>query len=1183
MRIVPAGLVFIMAFLLIFLIPQRSFSQEENGYDEISVFFEIPRVGGGEIPAVIRGVEVYLPVAELFDFLKIKNQPSDDLNMITGFFISPEATYTVDRTTNTIIYQGVTYDLADGDLVRTETSLYLRSFYFGKIFGLDCRFNFRTLSVVMETRIELPLIREMRQEEMRRNITRLKGEIKADSSIGRDYPGFRFGMADWSAIATEQINGPVEARLNLALGAMIAGGEATASLNYNSSDPFTEKQQYYLWRYVNNDHSALRQILAGKISSHSTSSIYNPVVGVQITNTPTTFRRSFGSYTLSDRTEPGWIVELYVNNILVDYIKADASGFFTFEVPLVYGNSMVKLKFYGPWGEERVREQNINIPFNFLPKNTLEYTASAGMVEDTLHSIFSKGSVNYGLTRSLTVGGGVEYLSSVTSGPLMPYLNASLRITNNLLVSGEYTYGVRAKGTLTYRLPSNIQLDLNYTKYDRDQKAINYNYLEERRASLSVPFRTKSFSAYTRMSFYQIVLPTTYYTTGEWLLSGQLFGINTNLTTYALFIGQNEPYIYSNLSLALRLPAGFVMIPQGQYGYTQHQILSAKLGIEKHLFVHGFMNLALERNFRSNLSVGEVGFRYDFSFAQTGMSVRQTNDRTSLVQYARGSLINDSRTKYLHADNRNNVGKGGITIVPYIDINANGKRDNDEYKLPGLNLHSSMGRVEISERDTTIRILGLEPYTKCFIELDENSFDNIAWRLKTRTYSVAVDPNQMKLLEVPVMVMGEASGTVNLEKEGETRGLGRIIVQFFTRNLTPVSRTLTEDDGYFSYLGLAPGSYVARVDTVQLRKLQMTSYPDSITFAIRKDIDGDIVEGLDFILRKTVIIDTSGQLTPTEEIVIRDTSYIIVHEEVRELVTITRDYLAIQLGAFKNREYAEAWQKRIAAVIDKSVEIISEDGYYKVRITGFEDRGELDSYIPALQKAGFTEIWVITNKAKKIEIITTKEDSIARITETNIGGRRQVVIPGMTVQIGAFTNSDEASAIVDRLLAAVENIVTVRTEDGVYKVQLSDMKDSAEIRRILPILNKQGFNNLLLITPPEANPVPVTGAKIDSMIVEGVRTMSEIKPPVIIEEPAVEIPRFILHAASFYKRARALQAQRKISRKLDVPVEIIQEWDSYQVVLTGFFTREETFRYYPELAGLGYSDVYVIEQPPQNK
>ncbi len=320
--------------------------------------------------------------------------------------------------------------------------------------------------------LELPLIREMRQEQMRLNLTRLKGEQKSDTTIGRSYPIFRFGMADWSAIATEEINGKSEARLNLSLGSMIAGGEATVSLNYNSKEPFTEKQQYYLWRYVDNDFKPVRQVMAGKITTHATSSIYNPVIGVQLTNTPTTFRRSFGTYTLSDRTEPGWTVELYVNNVLIDYVKADASGFFTFEVPLVYGNTLVRLKFFGPWGEEQTREQNINIPFQFLPVNTMEYTASAGIVEDTSKTRFLRASMNYGISRSLTLGGGVEYLSSVTQEPVMPYINASLSIFKNLLLSGEYTYGVRTKGTLT--LPAAFEYAIRPEIYQVSQGSGSY-------------------------------------------------------------------------------------------------------------------------------------------------------------------------------------------------------------------------------------------------------------------------------------------------------------------------------------------------------------------------------------------------------------------------------------------------------------------------------------------------------------------------------------------------------------------------------------------------------------------------------------------------------------------------------------------------------------------------------------
>ena len=120
----------------------------------------------------------------------------------------------------------------------------------------------------------------------------------------------------------------------LGLGTMFLGGETNLMLNYSSRLPFTSRNQFYQWRYVNNDNSYLSQVTAGRIFTRATSSLFAPVSGVQVTNTPMQNRRSFGSYLLNDYTEPRWTVELYVNNVLVAFTEADASGFYSFEVPL---------------------------------------------------------------------------------------------------------------------------------------------------------------------------------------------------------------------------------------------------------------------------------------------------------------------------------------------------------------------------------------------------------------------------------------------------------------------------------------------------------------------------------------------------------------------------------------------------------------------------------------------------------------------------------------------------------------------------------------------------------------------------------------------------------------------------------------------------------------------------------
>ncbi|MBO9730341.1 MAG: hypothetical protein J7623_17000 [Chitinophaga sp.] len=854
--------------LILFVVPLKVHAIEpEPVLYETSVFVVVQGIGGAEISAVISNDSAYLSVTDMFNFLKIKNTATPHMDSVYGFFITEKAPFLIDKKNSVIHYQQQDIPLGPQDFISTETGLYLRTGCFASVFGLSCQFSFRSLSVKLETRQELPAVREMRQEMMRRNISRLKGELKADTIIGPRRPMFAIGMADWSVIATQrpEINAN-DTWLNLSLGGVLLGGETNVSLNYNnyaksqldfSHDtiglikPFDQRQQFYRWRYVNNDHSALRQIIAGKIYTASTASIFDPVVGIQLTNAPTSYRRSYGSYTLSDYTDPGWTVELYVNNALVDYTTADAAGFFTFQVPLVYGNSVVRLRFYGPWGEERLREQNITIPFNFLPLHQFEYTASAGVVEDGHNSFFSRLQMNYGASRNITIGGGLEYLSSVVTGKAMPFAMASARVTPNLLLSADYTYGVRGRGILTYRMPSNLQFELYYTRYKKGQQAIIYNYVEERKFIVSKPFITKGFSFYNRVTLNQIILPETKYTTAEWLLSGAIFRVGVNINTFAIFMKPEPAYVYTNLALTCRLPGALIVTPQIQYEYNTNSLMAVRCEVGKYLFRHGYLNVSYERNYKSDITNVGVGLRYDFAFSQIGIAAWKGTNTNTLVESARGSLIYDDKTKVAGFTNRTSVGTGGVVLLPFLDLNGNERRDPGEPKVWGLKTSCNGGRTIPHKQDSVIRIVNMEPYEYYFIELQKNSFENIAWQIKKPSISVAVDPNQMKLIEVPVSIMGEVSGDVMLEEQDKVKGIGRMSVGFYKNDSTLVAQTLTEFDGYFNYMGLPPGEYTVRIDAVQLQKQGMTAHPVKLPFTIRPRIEGDVVEGLHLRVRRT--------------------------------------------------------------------------------------------------------------------------------------------------------------------------------------------------------------------------------------------------------------------------------------------------------------------------------------------
>ena len=836
------------------LLNTKCYSQKEEIYDEIGVILNVERVGTIEIPIVIDNQIAYLPVKEIFDFLKIKNTQSLQLEQIEGFFINPQSRFLIDKYKNQIVYLDKTYPLKPNDLLKTETGIYLKIDYFGKIFGLDCSFNFRNLSVTMNTKIELPTIKEMQQEILRQNISKLQGEKKVDTVIKRTFPKFQIGMADWALFSTQTQGYSTNVRLNLALGAVFFGGETNVYLNMNSTSPIKAEEQFYRWRYVNNDITALKQITLGTIFTPTIATTYAPITGIQISNTPSNFRRSFGTYTISDKTEPGWTVELYMNNVLVNYTKADASGFFTFEVPLVYGNSEVKLKHYGPWGEVRTSEKQILIPFNFLPKNQYEYTFTSGIIQDEDHTSLTRAIINYGLTRRVTIGAGVEMLSTVNGGKPMPFINTSIRLGSNMLFSGEHVSGIISRGIFSYNLPSNIRLELNYSKYEKNQTAIrsgknsSNNYLEERKLVAIVPIKTKLFSSFTRLTLNQLVLPTTTFNTAELMISSIIANLSVNLATNMSYTDPAQKIFTSNLSATTRLPKGIRFTPLVQYDYTLHNFLRLRSEFEKNITTKGFLNFTFERDLVKKENYYSIGFRYNFSFTQFSFFGRKTSDNITVTEAVNGSLLYNQDSKKFITSSQNNVGRGGFIIQPFLDVNANGKKDKGEPKVNSLGIKVNAGRTVLNIKDSNYNVVGLEAYNSYYINVEKDAFDNIAWKVKNPSIKAIVEPNHLKLIEVPILVMGEVSGKVNLQNSQGNKGIGRIIVNIYNSNDVFITRILTESDGYFSYLGLTPGNYYLEVDENQLDKLKFKSTSSKINFQIKPSKEGDIIDNINIQL-----------------------------------------------------------------------------------------------------------------------------------------------------------------------------------------------------------------------------------------------------------------------------------------------------------------------------------------------
>lgn len=188
----------------------------------------------------------------------------------------------------------------------------------------------------------------------------------------------------------------------------------------------------------------------------------------------------------------------------------------------------------------------------------------------------------------------------------------------------------------------------------------------------------------------------------------------------------------------------------------------------------------------------------------------------------------------------------------------------------------------------------------------------------------------------------------------------------------------------------------------------------------------------------------------------------------------------------------------------------------------------------------------------------------------------------MVIQVGAFHQELKALTLRNWLSHMVDMPVVIVSENGYFKVRITGLTSMQEMERLIPLLGLLGIKKLWAFQIRDKEEIknqvvvlPDTSLKI---------VENKIELPVIAEEkPVLAESTFDLQVGVFYRRSKALRAQRRITTKLNMPVKIVKEWEYYIVFITGFKTREEIFKYYPKLAALGYPDNYMIENKKESQ
>jgi len=195
--------------------------------------------------------------------------------------------------------------------------------------------------------------------------------------------------------------------------------------------------------------------------------------------------------------------------------------------------------------------------------------------------------------------------------------------------------------------------------------------------------------------------------------------------------------------------------------------------------------------------------------------------------------------------------------------------------------------------------------------------------------------------------------------------------------------------------------------------------------------------------------------------------------------------------------------------------------------------------------------------------------------DSPINREQMVINQDLIIQVGAFRNQSFALALKEKLSAIINKTIFIVIKDGFFKVRIKGFSGEEEMEKFYSTLAFLGMKDFWVL--PVKKEEEIAQQKVgqtDTII----KTDSEkTSLPVVVEKTsALSQSDIVLQIDVFHNKSQALNAQKIITTKLNLHVEIVQEWKYYKVFVTGLHTREEANKYFLAITQLGYPKISLI-------
>ncbi len=808
--------------------------------DEGLVQIEVAGIETRDFVVRFVGDTLFLPLIEINDFLLVHYDISPDMQRIS-ILREEEESIDINRSTR-MITTGDHQEEFNPRMIRVaDGNIFFHYQFYLDLLNLSGNFDIGRLKLRISASEDLPIV------QFRRSLSHhvalildeeQRGTLAAEPPVGRQLLGG--SMVTWTLQ-----NSTVDERRTSTGGSLRYGAQFMYGVlelggifllrDIDGTAKLEGELDSWSWQYYMPTNPVLKSVTLGTVQV-PTGTAY----GVSLSNAPLAPRTSFATHDLTGQTRPGWIVEMYDGNRLVDVTKADSTGRYRFSVPVGYGTTDRKIRELGPKGEIIISNRRLQLGSQMIPAGEIEYDANFGLLDlDQNAPVSGFASVGIGVWDNLTLGARAEYSSdhieNWSQDSVVPSFFTNLWLGGGSSVNSGYNVRTnRLNGAFNTITADNMLVRLSLDSINLDTRVYATS------ATFNIPVGAISLGARGGFSHGEEADRVEV----EPIISGYVGGISfdggvqfrreldthdTETTTSGLWDGTlaSLRLLAAPFNKALLMFSGSYDTEEKSFPTleaTAYYRLTDELGISVGYNVPDL-----------NWSQGRVQAQFSMDFTPVRLSVGSSYRSGSVAtnSFAQGGVILSDAGIY--ADCNQSIGEAAIIVRPFYDRNMNGERDSGEELLEAPFARLSIGGTVLSSQDGTFR--SIPAYRDVTVEVDRWAFGQDGLFPSKTQFALFTSASGLHYVDVPLAPGVDVSGKCVFPEDKKVNR-----EQNFRPVLTGLRLYLTSSENGAVYEGeafsdgsifipsVAAGTYQLKFDKQQLksRNLCVDSQPGKV-------------------------------------------------------------------------------------------------------------------------------------------------------------------------------------------------------------------------------------------------------------------------------------------------------------------------------------------------------------------